>query len=323
VLDEHDFRDKKKLQKPIISKYNSFNRKKAVNMLECARTLEFGLYQNLKDKDIQTKKLEKMFTCKDRFCPFCNWRRARKLAIQSYRMLKSLEADRKVRYLFLTLTVKNCELGNLSSTIKHMNKSFTKMFRWERLKKSVLGYARILEYPPQKSNLNYIHPHYHCLIVVSAGYFDTNKGLYIKQKEWQSLWKKALGADYNPSVDIRVIKAKGGGVDPVAKVVAEFAKYPLKSVDLEEMTNEQFKELVKQMRNKRTIAFGGVLKEYRKKLELDDVEDGDLIYDDDLSEKEWQKIAILIYKYYSGEYGFDYYLEDIELSFSVDFEEEP
>jgi len=192
-----------------------------------------------------------------------------------------------------------------------MNKSFTKMFKWKRLRESTLGYARILEYPPQKDDLNYIHPHYHCLIVVSAGYFDTSKGFYIKQKEWQSLWKKALGVDYSPSVDIRVIKAKSGETDPVAKVVAEFAKYPLKSVDLEDMSNEQFKEFVKQMKNKRTVAFGGILKEYRKRLELDDVEDGDLIYDDDLSDKEWRKIAMLIYKYYSGEYGLDYYLEDI------------
>ena len=37
------------------------------------------------------KRLEGMFSCKDKFCPFCNWRRARKLAIQSYELLEAIQ----------------------------------------------------------------------------------------------------------------------------------------------------------------------------------------------------------------------------------------
>ena len=159
-----------------------------------------------------------------------------------------------------------------------MNKAYERMFRWQRLKKSVLGWSRILEYPPQKDNPSMVHPHYHCLIAVSNTYFRGDKDLYIKQEEWQSLWQKALEVEYAPSVDVRVIKAKNG-IDPIAKAVAEFAKYPLKSIDIKPLSVEQFKELVKQMKKKRAVAFGGILKEYRKKLALDSVEDGDLIYD--------------------------------------------
>jgi plasmid rolling circle replication initiator protein Rep len=307
LLDEHDFRDKKKLQEPIFNKYQYFNIRRAKALEECARYLEFGLYQNLKDGEIKTKKLERMYTCKDRFCPFCNWRRARKLAIQSYEVLEALEADRKVRYLFVTLTVKNCKIEDLSDTINKMNKAFLKMFRWKRLKDSTLGYARILEYPPQKTNTEYMHPHYHCLIAVPTKYFGRDKNLYIKQEEWQALWKKALNIDYDPSVDVRIIKAKNSQ-DPIAKAVAEFAKYPLKSIDIEPLSVEQFALLVDQMNRKRAVAFGGILKEYRKKLQLDDVEDGDLIYSDNLKDSEWQKIASLIYQYKSGDKGIDYYL---------------
>jgi len=310
ILDEHNFREKKRLQEPVLEKYQYFDKSKTNRMIDCGRHLEFALFQNRKDKDLHEKKLDKMFTCKDRFCSFCNWRRARKLAIQSYEVLKAIEAQKKVRYLFVTLTVKNCLIEQLSDTIKQMNRAYERMFKWQRLKKSILGWSRILEYPPQKNNPKMVHPHYHCLIVVPAGYFDTKKNLYIKQNEWQSLWQKALKVDYALSVDVRIIKSKNGD-DPIAKAVAEFAKYPLKSVDIEPLSIDQFRELVYQMRRKRAVAFGGILKEYRKKLTLDDVEDGDLIYSDKLKDEEWKRIATLIYEYELGEYGLDYYLKEI------------
>ncbi len=310
LLDEHDFREKKKLQEPILEKYQYFNTTKTNDMIDCGRYLEFVLFQNIKDRDLREKKLDKMYTCKDRFCPFCNWRRARKLAIQSYEVLEAIQQDKKVRYLFVTLTVKNCPIEQLSDTISYMNKSFERMFRWQRLKKSVLGWSRILEYPPQKTDSKMVHPHYHCLIAVPTTYFGRDKSLYIKQSEWQSLWQKALKVDYAPSVDVRRIRANNG-VDPIAKAVAEFAKYPLKSIDIKKLSVEQFQELVYQMKRKRAVAFGGILKEYRKKLMLDDVEDGDLIYSDKVQEEEWKRIATLIYQYKAGEHGLDYYLKEI------------
>jgi len=310
LLDEHDFREKKRLQEPILEKYQYFNEKKTNDIIECGRYLEFALYQNIKDADLTEKKLDKMYTCKDRFCSFCNWRRARKLAIQFYEVLEAIERDRRVRYLFVTLTVKNCPIGQLSTTIDQMNKSFKRMIEWKRLKNSVLGWSRILEYPPEKNNPKMVHPHYHCLIAVPTTYFGRDKNLYINQKEWQSLWQKALKVDYAPSVDVRIIKAKKG-IDPIAKAVAEFAKYPLKSVDIKPLSVEQFQELVNQMKKKRAIAFGGIFKEYRKKLSLDSVEDGNLIYDGTDQVEKWKRIATLIYQYKAGEYGIDYYLKEV------------
>jgi hypothetical protein len=142
--------------------------------------------------------------------------------------------------------------------------------------------------------------------------FVSENSLYIKQDEWKSLWQKALNIDYVPSVDIRIIKAKKG-VDPIAKAVAEFAKYPLKTADIKPMSVDQFQELVNQMKKKRVVAFGGILKEYRKKLALDSVEDGDLIYNSLENIEQWKKIATLIYLFQAGEYGLDYYLEEINL----------
>ena len=44
----------------------------------------------------------------------------------------------------------------------------------------------------------------------------------------RKMWKIALRADYTPSVDVRIIKSNDQ-TDPIAKVVAEAFKYPMKS----------------------------------------------------------------------------------------------
>jgi len=61
------------------------------------------------------------------------------------------------------------------------------------------------------------------------------------------------------------------------------------------------------MKAKRALAFGGIVKEYRKKLILDDVEDGDLIYDGVENEEIWKKIRTLLYEFKNGEFGLQYY----------------
>lgn len=308
ILEEIDFQDKKIRSLLIVEKYQYFNKKKANDMLDCGARLQFGLYENIQTLE-QIEKLEEMYTCKDRFCPFCTWRRARKLAIQSYELLKAVEADLNVRYVFATFTVKNPLLNDLSSTIKHMNSSFDRMFKKERVKRSILGFMRALEIPPQKDNSEYIHPHFHCLFVVSAKYFATNENLYIKQEDWQKMWADALRVNYDVQVDIRIIKSKNGS-DPIAKAVAETIKYPLKDIDLKKFSVEQFEILTLEMKNKRALSFGGILKEYRKKLKLDDIETGDLIYDSLENEEIWKRIKSLIYDFKNGQYGLNYYLRD-------------
>ena len=304
-MEEVEFQEHKILTLDIIDKYQYFNKNKAINMTDCGQRLQFGLYENIQTFEHQ-KKLEEMYTCKDRFCAFCNWRRARKLGIQSYKVLKAIESENKVRYIFATFTVKNCYINDLSDTIKLMNKAFDRMFKTKRIKNSILGFMRALEFPPQKNNNEYIHPHFHCLLVVPTNYFNATKNLYIKQEEWIAMWQKALRVDYAPSVDIRIIKAKGEA-DPIAKAVAETVKYPLKSIDLKDMSIDLFKKLVMQMKAKRALAFGGIVKDYRKKLVLDDVEDGDLVYDGLENEELWKRIKTLLYEFKNGKFGLQYY----------------
>ena len=63
--------------------------------------------------------------CRHRLCPTCNWRKSLKLFSQmkevSARLLQDFPG---ARYLFLTLTVKNCSGAELAQTIDKMNFGF-------------------------------------------------------------------------------------------------------------------------------------------------------------------------------------------------------
>ena len=154
ILDEPEFKEKKLFQLPIIEKYSFFNTKKSSDIFQCGKTLRFGLYQHLEDSSFASR-LEEMYTCKDRFCPFCNWRRARKMAIQSYKLLEAIQKKENIRYIFLTLTVKNPKLEDTRSLISYMNKSFKSLTKSIRFKNSIAGHCKILEVHPQKDNLDY------------------------------------------------------------------------------------------------------------------------------------------------------------------------
>ena len=49
------------------------------------------------------------------------------------------------------------------------------------------------------------HPHFHALLLVKPSYFK-GQG-YIKQGDWTEMWRKALRADYLPSVNVKAVKA--------------------------------------------------------------------------------------------------------------------
>ncbi len=309
ILLEKDFVEKKLLSLDIIEKFQYFDKQKAKDMIDCGRVLFFNKQQHKTTLD-QRLKLDQMYTCKNRFCPFCNWRRRRKLGLQSYQVLEAIQALESVRYMMLTLTVKNPDTNDLRSAVRDMMQGFNRLFKYKRVSKSVMGHLRALEVHPQKDNPNKSHPHFHVLLIVPARYFQVQSPLYIPQKEWQQLWKKALKLDYDPSVDIRAIKQQKDSTDPLASLINEVVKYPVKSTDLSVLSQALFEVFTKEMKGIRNLGYGGIFKEYRKLLMLDDVEDGDLIHE--MTEKEealWITIEKIRYQFEMGEAGLQYYLK--------------
>lgn len=261
-----------------ILEYKTFD-----NVLHCAEVLNF-----LIDKDEKLKLYQTWF-CKNKLCPICNWRRSMKYSYQAMQIVeKAIEREPKGRFLFLTLTIKNVSGNELNKTLSDMTKSFKRLFERKKVKKNLIGFLRATEVTRNDETEMY-HPHLHILLFVKSSYFKGDGENYISQKEWQELWKQSAKLNYDPVVDIRVVKPnEKKGTSDIRSAVLETAKYPVKSIDEMGKTEEEklqvTDDLMQGLYRKRQIAFGGLFKKIRKELQLSDIENGDLINTSDEQE---------------------------------------
>lgn len=261
--------------------------KKSIRVKDCGTFLEFRRYHD------ESLKLNKANFCKVRLCPLCSWRRSLKIFGQVSKIMDYVTTNEELEFLFLTLTTRNCEGNDLNSTIDKLMLAFRKVTKYKKYSNSILGHFRALEVTHNLDGFSdwydTYHPHFHCILVVNKNYFNDPRK-YITQDEWTSLWKKALNIDYTPIVHVTKVRdTKGQGVP---KVIAEVAKYTVKSDDYlydgegivkefaQDMTDKSVMILDEALANRRLIAFGGLLKEVHQLLNLDDAEDGDLINTD-------------------------------------------
>ena len=90
-------------------------------------------------------RLREAHFCRVRHCPVCQWRRSLMWQARFYQSLPKLVTEHpKARWLFLTLTVRNCPITELGETLTAMNAA------WQRLKdrkefRPVLGWVRTTE----------------------------------------------------------------------------------------------------------------------------------------------------------------------------------
>ncbi len=231
----------------------------------CSRLLDFRL---IVDSHGYRLKLDRAYFCRVRNCPTCQWRRSLMWKAKAYKILPTVVGNYPgYRWLFLTLTVQNCLIFDLRETIQWMNKSWQRMI--QRKVFPAIGWIRSTEVTRSKDDS--AHPHFHCLLMVNPGYFKRG---YLKQKDWLEIWGSCLRADYDPIVDIRALRRDSHPNE----LVPEILKYCVKEADLVS-NREWFLELTRQMHRMRTIATGGVLKDYLKQLEK---EPEDLIGKDEL-----------------------------------------
>jgi plasmid rolling circle replication initiator protein Rep len=275
---ERPWREKKVKTMALADSYNRLDMdRKAGRVSECGTFLEFRRYEH-------EMKLQGANFCRVRLCPMCAWRRSKKIFGQVSSIMDFALQERKYRYIFLTLTLKNCPGEKLSTEIDQLMAGFDRMFRRAQVRKSIKGWFRALEVThnldPNSPSYDTYHPHFHVILMVSQTYF--NAGYYIPQKKWTSLWQESMRLDYTPIVDVRSFKASTP--DRVAKSVAEAAKYTVKDSDYllddGDMTDRTVAVLDPALANRRLVAFGGRMKEIHKLLALDDTTDGDLIHTD-------------------------------------------
>lgn len=256
--------------------------KKASKVKECGQVLRFK-------KTVEGHlKLFQTWFCKSRLCPLCAWRRSMKNSNQLVRILQSsLEQYPKGRFLFLTLSTENTHGSDeLKHELKNYGIAFNRMANYKKIKKNLLGYVRTTEITVNKEDGSY-NQHMHVLLFVSSRYFKGDGENYISQDDWRAYWKKAMKLDYSPVVNVKSVHAKKDKGDLLSGA-QETAKYQVKSADYisDDAENDLriVEDLEQALSNTRAISYGGIFKEIRKELKLED--ENNLIDTDDSTEND-------------------------------------
>jgi len=231
---------------------------------ECNTFLSF-----VADKTLEKQKLHKSNLCKNRFCPVCAWRKARKDALGLSLMMQYIKQKEDKQFIFLTLTTPNVTVEYLEDEIKHYNESFRRLSNRKHFKSIAKGYVRKLEITYNKKRDDY-NPHFHVLIAVNKSYF-TDKRYYISQKEWLELWRDVTGNQAITQVHVQKVKQNNN------KELYEMAKYSGKDSDY--LVNQKvFDAFYKALKGKQVLVYSGLFKDARKKLkngELDYLKESD------------------------------------------------
>ena len=242
---------------------------------ECSQWLTYAL--KAKDDGEVTLKLREARFCRVRHCPVCQWRKSLMWRARFFKALPKIQEKYPTgRWVFLTLTIKNCELTELRSTLDKMNKA------WQRLTQRkvfpALGFLKSVEVTRKDDGT--AHPHFHCLMLVPAGYFSRG---YISQAAWGTLWQSCLKTDYTPMVNIKVVKPPKGTLsttpeasnEAMMKAVCETIKYSVKPADV--LSDPKWSdELIRQLDKTHAISLGGCFKEFLSEKEPEDLINGDI-----------------------------------------------
>lgn len=215
------------------------------------------------DKTLEKQKLYKANSCKNRFCPVCAWRKARKDALGLSLIMQYIKQQERKEFIFLTFTTPNVQNEQLEDEIKHYNKSFKKMVERKKVKSIIKGYVRKLEITYNKKRDDY-NPHFHVLIAVNKSYF-TDKRYYISQQEWLDLWRDVTGISEITQVQVQKIRQNNN------KELYEMAKYSGKDSDY--LINQKvFDAFYKSLKGKQVLVYSGLFKEARKLLKNGDLD---------------------------------------------------
>lgn len=244
--------------------------KLAKRMNDCSRLLGFGWVLDGATKE-ERLKLKTAHFCRSRSCTICQWRRSLKWVARFLKAMPPILQDYpNARFLFLTLTVKNCDIADLRSTLDRMNQAwqrlsqrkqfpaigFVKSFEvtksWDVTYKGSyqgrMGSKTLDQFKRRSRGFNealmtlettdQVHPHFHVLLMVDPGYFAGKN--YLSQQDWTKLWQSCLRVDYPPIVNIKAVKPKGRwfenedlpAEETLARGIVETVKYTVKPDDL-------------------------------------------------------------------------------------------
>lgn len=199
--------------------------------------------------------------CRERFCPMCAYRRQKKFYYSTLDIMNYITTLGIFEYTFLTLTVKNVKAHQLGASLNMLSKSWDKFLKRRKIKALVKGFIKAVEITYNKESNEY-HPHLHVVLVFDKEYYKQH---YISHNNFMQLWKQCINSTYDPFVFIEKIENTAPG-----ESVTEIVKYTCKWTDI--VNNEVLRVFSSALRGKRCISYGGICKEVKAKLKIEDIE---------------------------------------------------
>jgi len=195
------------------------------------------------------------YLCRFKFCPVCNAYRGRAYQEQMYKGIKKIVDTQGKHLFFITLTVQNCKIEELSDTLDRMGNAY-KTFKRNPQIAQFKSYVRTTEIT--FNGKEEAHPHYHIIFLADKYYFSKRNIHYLHANHHQlkQLWALHYMKDKNVSVncDFRQCYKKDGFKDIISSAVPELSKYITKSLDLNNLSTTSFKTLIEQTKGKRFIS---------------------------------------------------------------------
>lgn len=248
--------------------------------------------------------------CNLRLCPLCTARRARSAAHRLSKVMDQVQREHHCQFIFLTLTIKNCEGHELSDRLKLITKAWDRFQRHRPIQRAVKGWFRALEITRKGKGY---HPHIHAILAVEDDYFSRVSGLYLTQKDLRQHWQQALGVDYDPRVyiektyDKKARRGKTKDTDQATQAaVLEAAKYVVKSSDYisDKLGDDEAAAIVTDytlaLWHRRLTAFGGWMKDAAQLLDCADLDQADLVHTDDDYVREDVAVMVEDYRWMLG-----------------------
>lgn len=255
------------------------NEKHVERMMDCAEWLEFYWAYKREAGDVVSRRLRLGMAnfCHVRGCPICAWRRSLKMKALALKRLPDILAEYPTfRFLFLTLTVKNCSVENLRSTLSDMSSAWAR-FRKRDQFQIVRGWFRTTEFTRGQDGVS-VHPHYHVVLHVPAHYFSDG---YVSQKTWTQIWQECMRVEYNPIIHVKAVP-KG----EEAQMVKEVMKYCVKEADIlkliDNTSDDWYVRVFEQLRGIKFNTSSGTLKNIASEMKKKKKPTGEENIDEDL-----------------------------------------
>lgn len=221
--------------------------------------------------------------CNNRFCPFCSWLKAKRTAFELLELIKVVEYTEKLAFIFITLTVPNVPKESLREEIENFNISFNRLWKTKEFKAFNKGFIRKLEVTYNEERNDY-HPHFHLVVAVNKSYFKSRD--YMSKRRLLELWQRATRNPAITQVDIKPCR-----MDTV-KQVMELATYSAKQGDLYS-SKEVFDGFYEGLFRKKLLVYNGIFKEYKKKIEVGEVDPAQVIELNQILEEATKEICLM------------------------------